>query len=138
MSVNYGEIFNDSKVIAVVGLSPNEQKDSYKVASYLQSVGYKIIPIYPKEDKILGESVYRSLLDIKEKIDIVDVFRKSEAVGEVVDMVLQRDDVKTLWLQIGAQNEEAAKRAENRGIKVVQDECIMVEHKRFVQEQGSR
>ncbi len=123
------KIFNEVKTIAVVGLSPNETKDSHKVAKYLQSVGYKIIPIYPKEEKILGEKVYRSLLEVEEKIDMVDVFRKPAAVDMIVDAIEKRKDVKVLWLQKGIVNNKAAKRAKDMGLKVIQNRCSMVDHK---------
>ncbi len=123
------KIFDEVKTIAVVGLSPNETKDSHKVAKYLQSVGYKIIPIYPKEEKILGEKVYRSLLEVEEKIDMVDVFRKPAAVDMIVDAIEKRKDVKVLWLQKGIVNNKAAKRAKEMGLKVIQNRCSMVDHK---------
>ncbi|NPA81439.1 MAG: CoA-binding protein [Epsilonproteobacteria bacterium] len=123
------EIFKTVKTIAVVGLSPNETKDSHKVAKYLQSVGYKIIPIYPKEETILGEKVYRSLAEVKEEIDMVDVFRKPAAVDHIVDAIEKRKDVKVLWLQKGIVNNKAAERAKKMGLKVVQNRCSMVDHK---------
>ncbi len=123
------KIFDEVKTIAVVGLSPNETKDSHKVAKYLQSAGYKIIPIYPKEEKILGEKVYRSLLEVEEKIDMVDVFRKPAAVDMIVDAIEKRKDVKVLWLQKGIVNNKAAKRAKEMGLKVIQNRCSMVDHK---------
>lgn len=123
------EIFQNVKTIAVPGLSPKEDKDSHRVAKYLQAQGYKIIPIYPKEDKILGEKVYRSLADIKEQIDMVDMFRKAEIADEIVDIIEQRDDIKVLWLQQGIVNNKAAQRAKDLGLKVVQNRCTMVDHK---------
>ncbi len=123
------EIFEEVKTIAVVGLSPNPQKDSHKVAAYLQSVGYKIVPIYPKEEKILGEKVYRSLKEVPFPIDMVDVFRKPAAVGPIVDAAIERKDVKVVWLQKGIVNNEAAKKAKEAGMKVVQNRCTMVDHR---------
>jgi predicted CoA-binding protein len=123
------KILKEVKTIAVIGLSPNIQKDSHKVARYMQSAGYKIIPVYPKEEKILGEKVYRSLSDIKEKVDLVDMFRKPAIADEIVDEIKKRNDVKVLWLQQGIVNNEAAKRAKDLGLDVVQNKCIMVEHK---------
>ncbi len=123
------KILKETKTIAVIGLSPNIQKDSYKVARYMQSAGYKIIPVYPKDEKILGEKVYRSLSDIKEKVDLVDMFRKPAIADEIVDEIKKRNDVKVLWLQQGIVNNEAAKRAKDLGLDVVQNKCIMVEHK---------
>ncbi len=123
------KIFKEVKTIAVIGLSPKPEKDSYKVAKYLQSVGYKIIPIYPKEDIILEEKVYRSLSDIEERIDMVDIFRKSSIADQIVDEIKRRKDVRVLWLQKGIVNNNAANRAKKLGLKVVQNKCSMVEHR---------
>ena len=125
----FKEIFESVKTIAIPGLSPKEDKPSHRVAKYLQEQGFKIIPIYPKEDTILGEKVYRSLLEVEEKIDMVDMFRKPEVADLIVDAIEKRDDVKVLWLQQGIVNNEAAKRAQDLGLKVVQNRCTMVEHK---------
>ncbi len=123
------KIFEEIKTIVIIGLSPKPEKDSHKVAKYLKSVGYKIIPVYPKEDTILGEKVYRSLSDIKEKVDMVDMFRKPSIADQIVDEIEKRDDVKILWLQKGIVNNNAANRAKKLGLKVVQNKCSMVEHK---------
>ena len=123
------EIFQDIKTIAIIGLSPKEEKDSNKVAKYLQSVGYKIIPIYPKEEKILGEQVYRSLDEVIERVDMVDMFRKPAIADSVVDSIEKRDDVKVLWLQKGIVNNSAAQRVKELGLKVVQNRCSMVDHR---------
>ncbi len=125
----FREIFESVKTIAIPGLSPNEEKDSHRVAKYLQEQGYKIIPIYPKEETILGEKVYRSLDEVNEKIDMVDMFRKPAVADAIVDAIAKRDDVKVLWLQKGIVNNEAAKRAEDLGLTVVQNRCTMVEHR---------
>jgi len=122
-------IFKEVKTIAVVGLSPNPSKDSHRVAAYLQSVGYKIIPIYPKEETILGEKVYKSLEDVPEKIDMIDIFRKPAAVLPIVEIAIKRDDVKVVWMQAGIVNNEAAKKAEEAGMTVVQSRCAMVDHR---------
>ncbi|MCV6608650.1 MAG: CoA-binding protein, partial [Campylobacterales bacterium] len=126
------EIFNNTKTIAIIGLSPNEEKPSNKVAKYLQSVGFKIIPVYPKEEIILGEKVYRDLDDIEEKIDLVDVFRKADYIPTVVEKILKRDDVKTLWTQLGIVNNKAAETAKKAGLNVVQNHCTLIEHQRIV------
>ncbi len=123
------KIFEEVKTIAVIGLSPKPEKDSHKVARYLQSVGYKIIPVYPKEETILGEKVYRSLSEIPQKVDMVDMFRKPAIADQIVDEIAKRDDVKVLWLQKGIVNNVAAKRAKDMGLKVVQNKCSMVEHR---------
>ncbi len=122
-------IFESVKTIAIPGLSPKEDKPSHRVAKYLQAQGFKIIPIYPKEDFILGEKVYRSLAEVEEKIDMVDMFRKPEVADAIVDAIEKRDDVKVLWLQEGIVNNDAAKRAKDFGLKVVQNKCTMVEHR---------
>ncbi|QHG91206.1 CoA-binding protein [Sulfurimonas sp. CVO] len=123
------DIFNTTKTIAVVGLSPDESKDSHKVAKYLQEQGFKIVPIYPKEETILGEKVYRSLLEIPFKVDMVDIFRKPSVLDAVADACIERGDIKVFWAQKGIVNNEAAAKAKAAGIKVVQNMCTMVEHK---------
>jgi predicted CoA-binding protein len=125
------DIFTKTKTIAIIGLSPKKEKDSNKVARYLQKAGYKIIPVYPKGDEILGEKVYRSLNEIDELIDMVDIFRKSEFIANVIDDVLTRDDVKCVWTQLGLVNNEAAQKAVDAGINVVQDLCTKIEHQRM-------
>ena len=99
-------IFEETKTIAIVGLSPDKEKASYRVAQYLQNAGFKIVPIYPKEDEILGEKVYRSLVEIPFDIDIVDIFRKPDAIAKVVDEVLvikNEKNIKTVWFQLDFQ-----------------------------------
>ncbi len=125
------EIFTKTKTIAIIGLSPKAEKDSNKVAKYLQKVGYKIIPVYPKGDEILGEKVYRNLEEIDEQIDMVDIFRKPEFIANVVDGVLARDDVKCVWTQLNLVNNEAAGKAVDAGITVVQNLCTKTEHQRM-------
>lgn len=124
-------IFLSAKTIAVVGLSPDPDKDSHRVALYLQRAGYKIIPVYPKEETILGEKVYRDLTEIPERVDMVDVFRKPAAVPEIARQAARRKDVKVLWLQAGIVNNAAAEEARAAGLKVVQSKCAMVEHRRL-------
>ena len=123
-------ILEETKIIAIVGCSPNTEKASNKVATYLKNAGYKIIPVYPKEDIILGEKVYRSLSDIPKdiKIDMVDIFRKPAVIAEVVDESLQRDDVKCIWTQLGLVHNVAAQKAQDAGLKVVQNHCTKIEH----------
>ncbi len=123
------EIFESVKTIAVIGLSPDESKASNMVARYLQSAGYKIIPIYPKGDKILGEKVYKSLVEVPFEIDMVDVFRKPAAFDAIVDACIQRGDVKVFWGQLGLVNNAAAQKAKDAGMKVVQNYCTKLEHK---------
>ncbi|MDA7816687.1 CoA-binding protein [Sulfurimonas sp.] len=123
------EIFNSVKTIAILGLSPNDEKDSHKVAKYLQKQGFKIVPIYPKEDQILGEKVYRSLAEIPFDVDMVDIFRKPDALDMIADVCIERGDVKVFWSQKGIVNNKAASKAKNAGMRVVQSMCSMVEHK---------
>ncbi|MEA1916121.1 MAG: CoA-binding protein [Campylobacterota bacterium] len=123
------EIFSSVKSIAVLGLSPDESKDSHRVAAYLQDKGYKIVPVYPKEETILGEKVYRSLKEIPFEVDMVNIFRKPEALNAIADACIERGDVKVFWSQKGIVNNEAASKAENAGMKVVQNHCSMVEHR---------
>ena len=122
------EIFNNTKTIAIAGLSPNEDKASNMVARYLQKAGFKIVPIYPKEETILGEKVYRSLEEIPFKIDMLDVFRKPDAITALVDTCIARGDIDTVWTQLGLVNNEAAQKAQKAGMKVVQNKCTKIEH----------
>ncbi len=122
-------IFKEVKTIAVAGLSPNAEKPSNFVPVHLQNAGYKIYPIYPKEETILGEKVYRSLAEISEPVDMVVVFRKPDVVPAILDAIIARGDVKVMWLQKGIVHNESAQKAESLGIKVVQNKCAMVEHK---------
>ena len=123
------EIFEGVKTIAVLGLSPDETKPSHRVAKYLQEVGYKIVPVYPKGDTILGEKVYRSLAEIPFEVDMVDIFRKPAAFDAIADACIQRGDIKVFWGQQGLVNNAAAEKARNAGMKVVQNLCAMVEHR---------
>jgi len=123
------DILKKIKTIAVMGLSPDESKASFYVSKYMQSQGYKIYPVYPKADEILGEKVYRSLSDIPEPIDCVNIFRKPAAIATIVDEALRRDDVKVIWTQMGLVNNSAAEKARQSGLDVVQSKCLMVEHK---------
>jgi len=123
------EIFESVKTIAVLGLSPDETKASHRVAKYLQEAGYTIVPVYPKEETILGEKVYRSLVEIPFEIDMVDIFRKPAAFDAVADACIERGDVKVFWGQQGLVNNAAAEKARNAGMTVVQNLCAMVEHR---------
>jgi len=121
------EILDSVETIAVIGLSPDESKASYKVAEFLQNRGYKIVPVYPKEETILGEKVYRSLAEIPFDIDMVDIFRKPNIFDAIADACIERGDVKVFWGQLGLINNEAAKKAEDAGMKVVQNHCPKIE-----------
>jgi len=122
------DILQRSKTIAVVGLSCNPLRPSHGVSAYLQSHGYRIIPVNPNIEECLGEKAYRSLLEVPEKIDIVNVFRRSECVGEVVEQAIQRK-VPVVWMQEEVINERAAERARKADIFVLMDRCILKEHR---------
>ena len=121
------EILDNVKVIAMLGLSPDESKASNMVAKFMQARGYKIVPVYPKEDTILGEKVYRSLAEIPFEIDMVDIFRKPAAFNAIADAAIARGDVKVFWGQLGLVNNEAAQKAKDAGMKVVQNHCPKIE-----------
>jgi uncharacterized protein len=123
------EILQLAKTIAIVGLSSNPDRASYHVAEYLQSCGYRIIPVNPAIKESLGEKCYARLKDIPEEVDIVDVFRRSEDIPPIADEAILIK-AKTLWMQEGIVNKPAAKKAEAAGLKVVMDRCIMKEHLR--------
>jgi len=124
--------FEEAKTIAVIGASPNPEKASHRVAKYLKEAGYKMIPVYPKEETILGEKVYRSLSEIEEPVDMVVVFRKPAALDAIADAVIARGDVKTYWTQLGLVNNDAAQKVKEAGINVVQNYCAMVEHRELM------
>lgn len=127
------EILESCRVIAVVGLSPKEDRPSYRVASYLQAQGYKIVPVNPAVGEVLGEKAYASLLDIPEalRVDIVDVFRRAQDVPPIAEEAV-KCGAKVLWLQEGIVNEEAAKIARHGGLQVIQDKCMLKEHRRLL------
>lgn len=126
------ETLKNCKTIAVVGLSPKEDRPSYIVAAYLQSRGYRIIPVRPDGEQILGEKVYHSLMDIPDtvQIDVVDIFRKSEEVPPVVEEAIRRG-AKVIWMQEGVIHPEASEKAQKAGLKVFMDLCIKKEHQRL-------
>lgn len=123
------EIFDEVKTIAVLGLSPDAEKPSHRVAKYLQEEGFKIVPVYPKEDTILGEKVYRTLAEIPFAVDMVDIFRASKALDAVAEACIARGDVKVFWAQKEIVNNAAAQKAKDAGMKAVQNKCTMIEHK---------
>ena len=124
-------IFTEVKTIAVLGLSPDETKDSLRGAAYLQKAGYTIIPVYPKGETILGEKVYRSLEEIPQGVDMVNIFRKPDALDAIAQVCIARGDVKVFWAQKGIVNNAAAQKASDAGMSVVQNQCSMVEHRRI-------
>jgi predicted CoA-binding protein len=122
------EILEQSKVIAVVGLSPKPHRDSHGVAKYLQKQGYRVVPVNPRADTILGEKAYPDLASIPEQVDVVDIFRKAEDVPPIVDEAIDIG-AKAVWMQLGIVNEEAALKARTAGLGVVMDRCMLVEHR---------
>ena len=122
------DLLRRSKTIAVVGLSSNPLRPSHGVSAYMQSQGYRIIPVNPKIEECLGERAYASLLDVPEKIDIVDIFRRPQLVEEVVDQAIQLK-VPAVWMQEEIIHEKAATKARQAGIFVVMDRCILKEHR---------
>jgi predicted CoA-binding protein len=125
------EILRTSRTIAVVGLSSKSQRPSHGVSRYMQSAGYRIIPVNPAETEVLGEKSYARLEDIPERVDIVDIFRKSEAVPAIVDAAI-RIGARCVWMQEGVIHPEAAEKARRAGMFVIMNTCILKEHiKRF-------
>ncbi len=127
------DILLSAKTIASVGLSSNQEKESYWIVSYLKDQGYRIIPVNPTADEILGEKAYPDLESIPEKIDVVQVFRKPEDVPPVVDSAI-KVGAKAVWMQEGIVNEEAAQKAREAGLQVVMDACMRVTHRRLIGE----
>jgi predicted CoA-binding protein len=123
------EILKAYKTMAVVGLSSNPSRASYGVTEYMQSAGYRIIPVNPNETMVLGEKSYARLEDVPEKTEIVDVFRRAEDVPPVVESAI-KIGAKVLWMQLGIENAEAGELARAAGLIVVEDACILVEHRR--------
>ena len=123
-------ILHSSKTIAVVGLSADWFRPSFFAAKYMQEHGYRVIPVNPKYPEILGEKCYRSLRDIPEKVDIVDVFRKTADVPPIADEAIAIG-AKVLWQQLGVKNEAAAAKARAAGLETVMDRCVKIEHGRL-------
>lgn len=127
------DILSEGRTIAVVGLSPRPERDSHLVAKYLKEQGYRIIPVNPMVDEVLGEKSYPDLKAIPERVDVVDVFRKAKDVLPVVDQAIDIG-ASAVWMQLGIVNEAAAARAREAGLGVVMDLCMLIEHKRMVGE----
>lgn len=130
MKIN-DQLLRDAKTIAVVGLSSHRWRPSYGVSEYMQSAGYRIVPVNPKETEVLGEKSYATLDEIPEPIDIVDIFRRSEFVPDLVDAAI-RIHAKCVWMQEGVVHEEAAAKARAAGLEVVMDRCILKEHRKML------
>ncbi|MDX2091092.1 MAG: CoA-binding protein [Kofleriaceae bacterium] len=122
------KILADATTIAIVGASSNPEKASHGIMKQLLGAGYRVIPVNPKESEILGQKVYAQLADITDKVDIVDVFRRSEDTPQVADEAIALG-AKTLWLQLGVSSEEAAARATAAGLSVIMDRCIGATHR---------
>jgi predicted CoA-binding protein len=130
VDAEYEPIFRQTRTIAVVGLSPNPDRPSHGVAAYLQAAGYRIIPVNPTVDSVLGERSYASLSDVPEPVDVVDIFRRPEDVPPVVEQAI-RIGAKVVWMQEGVVNEAAAAAARAAGLTVVMDRCMLKEHRRL-------
>ncbi len=124
-------ILENNRIIAVVGLSTDPDKDSHRVAQYLQEHGYKIVPVNPKADEILGQKCYASLKEIPFSVDIVDIFRKIEAIPAIVDEAIAIG-AKVVWMQLGLAENRLAQKARVAGLQVVMNKCLKVEHHRYL------
>ena len=124
------DILKSSRVVAVVGLSSNPERPSYRVASYLKEQGYRIVPVNPKENAVLDEVAYPDLYSIPEPVDVVDVFRRPEEVPAIVEQAI-KIGAKAVWMQEGIVNETAAAQAREAGLLVVMDKCMRKEHQKL-------
>ena len=120
-------ILSKYRTVAVVGLSPKEDRASYRVANYLKQQGYRVIPVNPAVKEVLGETSYPDLSTVPESVEIVDIFRRAEDVPQVVEEAI-KVGAKVIWMQLGIVNEAAASRAREAGLKVVMDKCMKIEH----------
>ncbi len=136
----YFDVFSRSKNIAVIGLSKNNTKDSYRISQYMERSGYQIIPVNPTADFIMNKKAFPSLLDLPKNIvkdlDIVNIFRKSEHVlpiiKECIEIKKKYDNLNTIWMQIGIQNNNANMLLSKTGLNIVMNKCIMIEHKKYL------
>lgn len=129
---HFSEILRSARTIAVVGVSSKRFRPSYGVTEYMQRAGYRIIPVNPQETEVLGEKSYPDLDSVPGPVDIVDIFRRSEFVPEIVEAAI-RKGAKMIWMQEGVVHEQAARRAQAAGMAVVMDHCILKEHRRLAQ-----
>jgi len=125
------ELLESARRIAVVGLSPKPHRDSNRVARYLLERGYEVVPVYPREEEILGRKAYRRVQDVLGPLDLVDVFRRSDALSAIVDDALAAR-APALWFQLACVDEAGARRATAAGVTVVMDRCLMVDHARLL------
>ncbi len=123
-------ILEKNQVIAVVGLSPKPDRDSHRVAKYLQEHGYQIVPVHPRADEILGQKAYASLKEIPFPVDIVDIFRKIEAIPAIVDDAIAIG-AKVVWMQLGLAENQSARKATAAGLQVIMNKCTKIEHSRY-------
>ncbi len=123
------DILKTCRTIAVVGLSGKRHRPSYSVSEYMQAAGYRIVPVNPKETQVLGEKAYAHLEDVPEKVDLVNIFRRPEFVGEIVEQAIHIG-ARAVWMQEDVVNEEAAEAARRAGLAVVMDRCILKEHRK--------
>ena len=126
--MNIKDILEKYKTIAVVGLSSQTWRASYSVSRYMQNAGYRIIPVNPNETEVLGEKAYASLDEVPESYDIVDIFRRSEYVSDIVEAAIRLQKARVIWMQMGVVDETAAARARAAGLEVVMDRCILQDH----------
>ncbi len=125
------DILMSAKNIAVVGISPKEDRPSHRIARYLMDQGYRVFGVNPGISELFGQKVYKSVLDIPEPIDVVDIFRSADAVPEIVEEAIQKK-AKVIWMQLGIVNNAAADRARAAGLKVVMNTCISVAHSMYL------
>jgi predicted CoA-binding protein len=130
MSPEIADLLRSSRTIAVVGLSSKRWRPSYGVSEYMQSQGYRIIPVNPFETEVLGEKAYPDLDAVPEQFDIVDIFRRSEFVAPIVEAAIRRG-ARAVWMQEGVVHEDAARRAAEAGLLVIMDRCILKEHRKL-------
>jgi predicted CoA-binding protein len=126
------KVLKESKTIAVVGLSPDPTRASHGVARYLQAQGYKIIPVNPRAEEVLGEKSYPDLASVPDTVDVVDIFRRAEHVPAIVEAAIAKG-ARAVWMQEGIVHQEAAERAREAGLAVVMDRCMYKEHRRWAE-----
>ncbi len=124
-------ILEDSRIVAVVGLSPNPERDSNRVARYLMANGYTVVPVNPAVDEILGQKCFPDLPSVPGAVDVVDVFRSAEFIPAIVDQAIA-GKAKVVWMQLGLAHEESAAKARAAGLRVVSSRCMKVEHSRLI------
>jgi len=138
MEPSIQEVLENARVIAIIGCSKKSHRTSNSIAHYLQDQGYTIIPVHPDYDTVCGEETYPTVYDIPEEIqiDIVDIFRNSKYTAEMVDTVIRRKELTgqnpVVWTQLGVSSDEAKKKAEEAGLRYVENKCIMVEHRNLI------